>query len=68
MDPFVQVRSWHIIRSWTRVPGRARTLCGLSVVTQGEGKVNATAPGLPAGKSCETCLRIDKRRADGSQG
>ncbi len=48
--------SWHAVRDWTRVPGRARTVCGRTV--SGE-----TSDALPAEKSCETCLRIVARRS-----
>ena len=49
---YIKIRSWHVVRTFTRVPGRAITLCG----KQAQGQ---TSTGLPmAEKSCETCLRI----------
>ena len=63
MNGYVRIRSWHVIKTWTRVPGRALTLCGRQVDTLVEtphgGEGHATAPGLPLGdKSCESCLRL----------
>jgi hypothetical protein len=53
---WVHIRSWHIIRTWTRVPGRAITLCGRTVV--------GDAYPEPAGgeATCETCFRIREGR------
>ena len=50
---WVQRRSWHAIRE----PGK--TLCGLVWHDHA-----ARTDTLPAGRSCETCLRIIARRAD----
>ena len=59
MSEFVRIRSWHVIRTWTRMPGRAITLCGRT--SDGE-----SSPDLPMDeKSCETCLRIRATRGDG---
>ena len=50
---WVQIVSWHVVRTWTRVPGRALTLCGRSVTG-----VEHALPDFPAGaKTCESCLR-----------
>ena len=46
--------SWHCLRTWTRVPGRAITLCGRSFTA-------VTRVELPADKTCETCLRISTK-------
>ncbi len=54
MMEYVQIRSWHIVRTWTRVPNRAITLCGRTAAGD-------TSPDLPAEKSCESCLRIAER-------
>jgi len=50
-------RSWHAIASPARVENRYKTMCGRVIY----GDVVAK---LPAGKSCENCLRIVARRAD----
>lgn len=52
---YMKIRSWHRVREWTRVPGRAITLCGRTV----SGQQSVTLPMTE--KSCETCLRIDSR-------
>jgi hypothetical protein len=52
MKEWIQIRSWHIIRTWTRVPGRAITLCGKSAT----GETQPVFP--PDEKTCETCLRL----------
>ena len=46
--------SWHVVETATRAPGRYLTLCG----KDGYGD---TLDVLPAAKSCETCLRIQRR-------
>jgi len=51
---WIKIRSWHIIRTWTRVPGRAITLCGRSAT-------GPTSAGFGDDKSCETCLRISAK-------
>jgi hypothetical protein len=49
---YIKIRSWHVVSTWTRVPGHAITLCGKSA--SGE-----QSPFLPISeKSCETCLRL----------
>lgn len=52
---WVLIRSWHGVKGV--VNGRPRTLCGRTAYAD---PVDA----LPAGKSCETCLRIYSRQAD----
>jgi hypothetical protein len=54
MERYVKIRSWHIIRTFTRVPGGAITLCGKR--TQGA-PMSQVLPLVD--KSCETCLRLD---------
>lgn len=44
-------RSWHLLATWTRVPGRALTVCGLSIVDALE------HDGVPAQRTCENCYR-----------
>ncbi len=56
---WVLIRSWHAVATPTRVPGRSRTLCGRNAF-------GTPVDELPAGKSCESCLRIVARRADTS--
>lgn len=59
MDPeYVLIRSWHVIRTHTRAPGRVVTLCGRSATTE------AAAATLGTGRSCESCLRILARTLD----
>ena len=48
---YVKLKSWHILRTWSRVPGRFITLCG----RVGTGDVVAD---FGDEKTCETCLRI----------
>jgi len=46
-------RSWHALRTWTRVPRRVVARCGRTVEVDGE------APTIPPNeKSCESCLRL----------
>ncbi len=62
MTDFVQVRSWHIARERAFDP--TVTLCGLKVRSHpfpGEHQASGYALELPAGKSCEACLRIFAR-------
>jgi len=51
---YIRIRSWHIVRTWTRVPGRAITLCGRSAS-------GPTSDGFGESASCETCLRIESK-------
>ena len=55
---WIRRKSWHIISTWTRVPGRAIALCGL-VIEGPEMDI------FPAGeRTCETCLRLDARHKE----
>ena len=59
---WIKIRSWHLIRTWTRVPGRAITLCGRSA----EGQESGEPPSDEA--TCESCFRIrERRQADAGQ-
>jgi hypothetical protein len=50
---FAKIRSWHAIRTPTRVPDTYVTVCGRMVVALTLRDV------LPAGeRTCETCLRL----------
>lgn len=53
---FIKIRSWHVIRTWTRVPGRAITLCGRTATGE-------SADSFGNERSCETCLRIQAKQA-----
>ena len=53
---YVKLRSWHIVRTWTRVPGRFITLCG----RMGSGTSSMT---FGDEKTCESCLRINAKVA-----
>jgi hypothetical protein len=55
---WIAIRSWHVIRTWTRVPGRAITLCGRTAT----GESRDIFPSEE--RTCETCLRIAARRDD----
>jgi hypothetical protein len=59
---WVQIRSWHAVDTPTRMFDTYKTVCGRRVAT------TDVRDNLPAGKSCETCLRTVGRRADGSEG
>jgi hypothetical protein len=53
MEGWVQIISWHALRTWTRVPGRAITRCGRTV-----SDIEHALPDFPGdAKTCETCLR-----------
>ena len=54
---YVKIKSWHIIRTWTRVPNRFITLCG----KMGTGQSSDT---FGDEKSCESCLRIRAKWPD----
>lgn len=49
-------RSWHLLRTWTRAPGRAITLCGRTIQDPLE------HDGVPAQRTCETCYRVNASR------
>jgi hypothetical protein len=53
MNEWIKIRSWHIIKTATRVPGRYVTLCGKSAYGQ------AQPDFLEGDKTCESCLRIN---------
>ena len=53
---WVRIRSWHALRTFELA---APTLCGRRAGPQAD-----VSSELPAGKSCETCLRIVARKAD----
>lgn len=53
---WVQIRSWHALRAFEL---SSPTLCGRRAGPQAE-----ISTELPAGKSCETCLRIIARKVD----
>lgn len=58
---YVRIRSWHIVRTWTRVPGRAITRCGRIAA-------GASSPFLPSNEpSCESCLRYARGDEDRAQ-
>lgn len=71
---WVLIRSWHGIASrFTSRGGHgmATTYCGRRVIVEAvirpgmdEVRAHVVAADLPAGKSCESCLRIIARRAD----
>jgi hypothetical protein len=51
--------SWHIVRTHTRAFDGYIAVCGKRITTRD------TAVDLPGtGKSCESCLRITRRRTD----
>ena len=54
---WVRIRSWHAVRLTRSIDPRTR--CGRTAAGDAE-----TSDELPAGKSCETCLRIIARDAD----
>lgn len=55
---WVFIRSWHAVRTPTRMFNTYVTLCGRRATA------SLTADELPAGKSCEVCLRIVARQDD----
>lgn len=59
---WVQIRSWHIVSLWSDRAGHTRTLCGRSIGDIGHAA--RIVDDLPAGKSCEACLRIAVRLTD----
>lgn len=50
---YVKVRSWHVLKTWSRMPGVGVTLCGRRTGQE-------TRDTLPAEATCESCLRIEK--------
>ena len=59
---FVRIRSWHVVRfvNPTREDAYA-TMCGRHVSADAD-----VVDTLPAGKSCESCLRLVARQTDTS--
>ncbi len=56
---WVRIRSWHGVRTATRVPGRFVTLCGRQASSL------RVVDLLPLGeKTCESCLRIYAKETD----
>lgn len=55
---WARIRSWHGIRRAT-AEGNLETLCGRTTPPTAE-----TRETLPAGRSCESCLRIYGRTSD----
>lgn len=55
MNEYVRIRSYHIIRTWTRVPGGFITLCGR------RGQSNEWVADFGNEKTCESCLRIARK-------
>lgn len=49
---YVKVQSWHLLKTWSRSPGVAITLCGRRADDP------ETRETLSAERSCESCLRI----------
>lgn len=58
MMEWVLIRSWHIVRTFTR-GGQIITLCGRRVI--GDMTTAAEFPG--SGRSCESCFRIREAHA-----
>lgn len=59
---YFRVRSWHIVGTHTRAIGGEKALCGLYRIVTDPANL---ADDLPWGaKSCETCLRINRRHQD----
>jgi len=56
---WVQIVSWHAVRLFSDRIGRTWTVCGRRTLPTA-----VVVDVLPAGKSCETCLRILGRRED----
>jgi len=54
---WIQIRSWHAVRLLSDRVGRTWTLCGRSTES-------TIVDRLPAGRSCESCLRILARAED----
>jgi hypothetical protein len=53
MKSWVLVRSWHLTSGLVSRGGLIHTLCGRWAPANAK-----TAPGLPVGKSCESCFRL----------
>lgn len=57
---YVRIRAWHIVKTPTRMFDTYVTLCGRRATGE-------TVDALPAGSSCEACLRIARRQTDAQQ-
>lgn len=57
MIDWVEIKSWHVVKLTRSI--EARTLCGRAAKVGAEIKAE-----LPAGRSCESCLRILARQID----
>lgn len=55
MTTWLLIRSWHQASGLVSRGGLLHTLCGRWAPRDAK-----TAPGLPAGKSCEACLRLQE--------
>ena len=55
-----RTRSWHLLRTWTRVPRRAIAMCERTILVDEESKKT------PQGKTCESCYRAAARTQEGS--
>lgn len=53
-------RSWHVVRNWTRVTGRAVALCGRTVWSV---ELQTDAPALDE-RGCEPCARLALRNEE----
>jgi len=53
---WIRIRSWHEVRTPTRVPNTYITLCG----RQASGETRDVFPGDE--KTCESCYRVATRR------
>ncbi len=62
---WVKIESWHVVRYST--PQEVATICGKFVNTIESDPLEFAAV-LGAEKSCENCLRIVTRAADGDKG
>ncbi len=58
---WVRIRSWHAASGLVSRAGGIKARCGRWVDPG-----NETSDTLPAGKSCETCLRLVARDNDGA--
>ena len=57
---WVRIRSWHAVKEqYEGEPAFVDTVCGRVVL-----RTTALLDDLPAGRSCESCLRIVARKAD----
>ena len=54
---WVQIRSWHAVKAQDEPEGWATTYCGRAVA-------GLAVDALPAGRSCESCLRSIARKMD----